>query len=174
LKVVRILLVDDSLAFRRFVREILERRRDFQVVGEASDGFEAVRQATQLKPDLILLDIGIPRLNGIAVARGIRQVVPDTKILFLTMNSDPDVVGAALDTEAKGYVWKMDAASELWLAIEAVLRGQQFLSSGVVGSWNGVHLTFTDSAESASVPLAATISLAVNSNSSAYMHFGSS
>ena len=129
--VVRVLLVDDSFPCRRFVRAILDARRSFQVVGEAAHGFDAVRQATRLKPDLILLDIGLPRLNGLAAASQIQQIVPGTRILFVTMNSDAEVVRAALDTGAKGYVLKVDAANELWPAIEAVLRGKQFVSSGV-------------------------------------------
>lgn len=131
LKPVRILLVDDSAAFQCSVREILERRPDFQAVGEASDGLEAVQQATQLKPD-ILLDIGIPRLNGIAAAGQIRQVVPGTKILFLTLNDDCEVVGSVLSNGANGYVLRIDATCELWPAIEAVLGGKKFVSSGVV------------------------------------------
>jgi DNA-binding NarL/FixJ family response regulator len=80
---------------------------------------------------LILLDIGLPRLNGIEAAKQIRQVAPGTKIVFLTMNGDVDVVRAALDTGAKGYVLKADAASELWPAIEAVLHAKHYVSSSV-------------------------------------------
>ena len=132
LKVVRILLVDDSPPFRSFVRGVFDNRGSFQVIGEASDGLEAVRLVTQLKPDLILLDIGLPKLNGIEAAKQIRQVIPGAKILFLTLNDDPDVAQAALSDGANGYVLKIDAASELWPAVEAVLQGKQFVSSSVV------------------------------------------
>ena len=82
---------------------------------------------------MILLDIGLPNLNGIEAARRIRQVAPGTKILFLTVDSDADMVQAALSSGAQGYVLKADAGSELWPAIEAVLQGKQYVSSGLVG-----------------------------------------
>jgi len=82
---------------------------------------------------LILLDIGLPHLNGIEVAKQIHRASPGTRIIFLTLNSDADVVRAALDTGAKGYLQKADAGSELWPAIEAALRSDQFVSSGLVG-----------------------------------------
>ena len=129
----RVLVVDDSLLFRRFVHRLLEQKQDFQLVGEAPGGPEAVQKAKELQPDLILLDIGLPHLNGIEAAKRIRQVVPGTKILFLTVHSDAEVVRAALSSGAKGYLLKADARSELWPAIEAVLRGDEFVSSGLPG-----------------------------------------
>ena len=103
------------------------------MIAEASDGSEAVQKAEELKPDLILLDIGLPKLNGIEAARRIRQCSPDTKIIFLSQNSDLDVVGTALGTGALGYVRKIDAGGELLLAVDAVLRGKQFVSSSLKG-----------------------------------------
>jgi DNA-binding NarL/FixJ family response regulator len=125
---IRILLVDDYEPFRNFIRLILEVRPEFQVVGEASDGSQAIWKAEKLKPDLILLDIGLPKLNGIEAARQIRQVSPDSDILFLSQNSDADVVQAALSTAARGYVLKARAATELLAAIDAILRGDRFVS----------------------------------------------
>jgi DNA-binding NarL/FixJ family response regulator len=125
----RILVVDDVEVWRHEIRSILE--PEFQVVGEASDGLEAVRKAQQLKPDLILLDLGLPFLNGIEAANRIRQVVPGTKIIVLTQNRDKDIVQTALSTGAHGYVLKTDAASELLPAIKAILRGETFVSSGI-------------------------------------------
>jgi len=102
-----------------------------QVVGEASDGLEAVQKAEELKPDLILLDVGLPTLNGIEASHQISKVVPDSKILFVTQNNDADVARAALGNRARGYVLKVDAKRELLSAVEAVLRGERFVSAGV-------------------------------------------
>ena len=99
-----------------------------QIVGEASDGLEAVRQAEELKPDLILLDIGLPTLNGIEAARQIRSLAPESKIIFLTQESSADVVREALSLGAWGYVVKARAGSDLLPAVEAVLLGKQFIS----------------------------------------------
>src|SRR4030095_8425698 len=96
---------------------------------EVCDGAEAVQQAQELQPDLILLDIGLPTLNGIEAARRIRKVSPTSKILFVTENRSTDIVEEALSTGASGYVVKSNAGSELLPAIEAVLRGKQFVSA---------------------------------------------
>jgi CheY-like chemotaxis protein len=98
---------------------------------EACDGAEAVQQAQELQPDLILLDIGLPTLNGIEAARRIRKVSTMSKILFVSGNRSTDVVEEALSTGASGYVVKSNAGSELLPAIEAVLRGKQFVSAGL-------------------------------------------
>ena len=128
---VRVLLVDDYEPFRRFLACTLRERRGLQIVGEASDGIEAVCRAEELKPDLILLDIGLPSLNGIEVARQIRRLAPESKILFVSQESCSDVVHEALSLGAAGYVMKTMARSELLAAVEAVLEGGQFLGSGL-------------------------------------------
>ena len=97
-------------------------------MGEASDGAEAVRQAEELKPDLILLDIGLPTLNGMAAARQIRKLAPDSKIIFVSQESSPDLVQEALSLGARGYVAKTRAASDLLAAVEEVLEGRPFVS----------------------------------------------
>jgi DNA-binding NarL/FixJ family response regulator len=107
---------------------MLEERLDLRVIAEVPDGLEAVEKAAQLKPDLILLDIGLPTINGIEVARQVQQLSFDSKIVFLSMDNSPDVVEAALSTGAHGYVYKAFAQSDLMPAIEAVLRGKQFVS----------------------------------------------
>jgi FixJ family two-component response regulator len=97
------------------------------------DGSETVQKAEVLKPDLIVLDIGLPKLNGIEAAQRIRELSPDLKIIFLSLYNSPDVVQAALSTGALGYVHKVDAQSELLAAVDAVLRGKQFVSSSLKG-----------------------------------------
>ncbi len=99
-----------------------------QVIGVASDGLEAVQKVEQLQPDLILLDIGLPSLNGIEVARRIRELSPKSKILFVSQESSADVVQGALGTGAQGYVLKIDAGRELLEGVNAVLRREQFVS----------------------------------------------
>ena len=130
---IRVLVVDDFENWRRQVRSLLQARPAWQVIAEASDGSEAVQKAEELKPDLILLDIGLPKLNGIEAARRIRQVSPNSKIIFLSQDSDLDIVRGALSTGAVGYVRKTEARSELLPAMDAVLRGKQFVSRSLEG-----------------------------------------
>jgi DNA-binding NarL/FixJ family response regulator len=108
-------------------------RPEWQVICEASDGLEAVKKHGEVKPDLILLDIGLPKLNGIEAAWRIRQLSPNSKIVFLSMDNSPDVVEVALGAGALGYVCKADPQSDLLPAIEAVLRGERFVSSSIEG-----------------------------------------
>jgi DNA-binding NarL/FixJ family response regulator len=125
---VRILIVEDFAPFRQFVRSTLGGRRDLNVVGEVSDGPEAVQKAVELKPDLILLDIGLPTMSGIKAARQIRELVPESKIVFLSQESSADVVREALSMGAWGYVVKAKAGSQLLAAVDAVISGKQFFS----------------------------------------------
>jgi DNA-binding NarL/FixJ family response regulator len=129
--IVRTLVVDDFEPFRRFVCSTLEERPELQVIGEASDGLEAVQKAKELQPDLICLDIGMPTLNGIEAAHQLSRLVPAAKILIISQNSDAEVIAAALSDGAKGYVLKQDAVQELLPAVESVMRGQRFVSTGV-------------------------------------------
>ena len=134
----RILITDDYTDWRRQVRIVLQARPEWQVISEASDGLEAVGKAQDIKTDIILLDIGLPKLNGIEAARQMRQVSPSSKIIFLSQNNNLDIVRAALGTGALGYVRKIDARRELLPAVDAVLRGEQFISSS-----NGFKFTDT-------------------------------
>ena len=122
-----ILSVDDFEPWRRIVCSRLQERPDLQVVGEASDGLEAVQKAQELQPDLILLDIGLPTLDGIEAARRLRSVLPQSKILFVSQESSDDVVREALSTGARGYVVK-ENASDLLSAVNAALGQVEELS----------------------------------------------
>jgi DNA-binding NarL/FixJ family response regulator len=128
---IRILVVDDYGPWRHFVSTTLQKQPELQVIGEAVDGSEAVQKVQQLKPDMILLDIGLPTLNGIEAARRIREVSPKSRILFVSENRSWDIVEEALRTGAGGYVVKSDAASELVLAVRVVLQGKRFVSTSL-------------------------------------------
>ena len=112
---IRVLVVDDSEPWRRYFSNTLGKQPGLQVIGAVSDGLEAVHRAEEVQPDLILLDIGLPTLNGIEAARRIREVSPASRILFVSENRDSDIAKEALSTGAGGYLVKSDAASELCL-----------------------------------------------------------
>lgn len=130
MRTVTVLVVDDYEPFRRFIRTELADPK-FRIVEEASDGFQAVRDAEELQPDLILLDLGLPQLNGMEAAARITKVAPRSKILFLSQEGSSDVVQAALSVGALGYVHKSRAHGDLLLAIESVLSGRQFVSASL-------------------------------------------
>jgi DNA-binding NarL/FixJ family response regulator len=125
--------VDDFEGWRRIASSIVQKQPGWRVVREASDGLEAIQRAKELNPDLILLDIGLPKLNGIEAARQIRKLAPNSKILFLSANDSLDIAVEALNTGASGYVVKRDAESELISAVEAVIQGKRFISSRLKG-----------------------------------------
>ena len=124
-----------------------------RIVGRASDGLAAVRNAEQLHPDLILLDIGLPSLNGIEAARRIREVSPSSKILFVSENRSVDLVEKALSTGAEGYVVKADARSELLPAIKMVLEGKRFISASLAHFFVVMTLSTTQTVLSWAVTL---------------------
>jgi DNA-binding NarL/FixJ family response regulator len=126
---IRILVVEDFAPFREFIRSTLGERADLQVICEVGNGLEAVQKAEELKPDLILLDIGLPTLNGIEAARQIRKLAPESKIIFLTQESSDDMVEEALSLGAWGYVLKCRAASDLSAVVEAAILGVRFAGS---------------------------------------------
>ena len=123
--------MEDYEPFRRFVCSTLGRRPELEIICEVSDGLEAVHKADELQADLILLDVGLPTLNGIEAARRIRKVSPKSKILFLSQESSADVVQEALSLGALGYVLKSHAGSELLAAVGAVCEGRRFVSAGL-------------------------------------------
>jgi DNA-binding NarL/FixJ family response regulator len=120
----RILVVDDSVRWRHFLVDFLHINPALQVVCEASDGLEAIEKSRDLQPDLILLDIGLPKLNGLEAARQIQEVAPNSKVLFLSENRSPDIVSEALRLGGCGYVVKSDAGRDLLPALEAVLANK--------------------------------------------------
>jgi DNA-binding NarL/FixJ family response regulator len=125
---VRILLVEDFEPFRNLIRILLEGKPHLQIIAEVADGQEAVRQAAELQPTLILLDIGLPSLNGLDVARQVRELSLDSKIIFVSQESSPEFVQEALSLGASGFVTKTRVANDLVPAIQAVLSGGTFVS----------------------------------------------
>ena len=131
MKKLRILIADDHALVRRGARSVLDSRQGWKVVGEAENGREAIRKAIDLKPDVALVDIGMPDLDGIEVARQIRDAVPDTKVLVLTMHESDQMVRRALDAGASGYLLKSDLTDSLRQAVKAVAEGERFLAPKV-------------------------------------------
>ena len=129
---VRVFVVEDYKPFQQFICSELEKRPELLVIGRVADGLEAVQTAEKLQPDLIVLDVGLPSLNGIEVARQIRKLSTKSKILFVSQESSADLVQEALRLGALGYIVKTDAGSELLAAVEAVLQGRQYLSRGLL------------------------------------------
>lgn len=125
-------MVEDFAPFREFICGTIGAHPDLQVVGEVSDGQQALHEAEILQPDLILLDVRLPTLNGIDAARHIRRLAPKSKIIFLTQESAVEVVQEALNLGACGYVLKSRAETDLEAAIETVLKGKNFISHGLL------------------------------------------
>ena len=121
---IRIFIVDDCEPWRRAICSVLQQYSELEVICESSDGLDAVAKSAALQPDLILLDIGLPNLNGLEAARRIREVSPCSRILFLTSHNDPELVQEALRLGASGFVVKSDAASDLLPAVRAAIRDQ--------------------------------------------------
>lgn len=131
MSVVSVLVVDPFEPWRRFVVLILKDNPTLQIIGVASDGLQTVQKAVELQPDLIVMDISLPKLNGIDTARQIRAVAPKCKILFLSRDSDPEMARTALRQGARGYVLKEDLVRDLAAAVERVIQGKQFVSHGL-------------------------------------------
>jgi len=130
-KKLRILVADDHGLVRRGARALLQSRRGWRVVGEAANGRAAVEEAIELKPDVAVVDIGMPELDGVEVTRQIREAVPNTKVLVLTMHESDQVVRQALDAGASGYLLKSDLTECLLKAVKAVSEGKRFLTPKV-------------------------------------------
>jgi DNA-binding NarL/FixJ family response regulator len=134
-KPTRILLVDDHAILVESLKKLLE--DEYDIVGSAGDGRSMIEMAVELKPDVVLLDLTLPVLNGLEAARRLKKKVPEVAIIFLTMNEDRELAAEALRIGAAGYVLKKSAASEVRLAIRAALKGQTFVTSSVdPGHWS--------------------------------------
>lgn len=123
--------MDDSQPWRCAVCLLLKQNLDLALICECSDGLEAVRKSEDLQPDLVLLDIGLPNLNGLEAARQVRKVSPGSRILFLTSYDDPEYLQEALRIGALGFIVKSNAASDLLPAVRAVMNDERFFGSGV-------------------------------------------
>ena len=124
----RILVVDDFVPWQHLVLRLLESETDLQIISTAVDGSEAVQKAEELQPDLILMDLSLPGMNGIEATRQIGMVSPGSKVLFLTHHSETDIIRATFDAGASGYVLKSDYSADLIPAVRAVLLDQKFVS----------------------------------------------
>jgi DNA-binding NarL/FixJ family response regulator len=123
---IRILLVDDHPIVRQGLRTLLEGRPGWEIVGEAADGLEALDKASSLQPDVVVLDVTMPKMNGLEACRLIRQKGSALEILFVTQHDSPQMMREALDAGARGYVVKSNAARDLLEAVEAVSQHREF------------------------------------------------
>jgi DNA-binding NarL/FixJ family response regulator len=123
---IRILVVDDHPIVRQGLKTLLEGHSDWQVIGEASDGAEAIEKAKDLSPDVMVLDVTMPRMNGLEACRLLRRQSPGLEILFVTQHDSPQMMREALDAGARGYVVKSNAARDLLAAVEAVSQHRVF------------------------------------------------
>jgi two-component system response regulator NreC len=139
----RVLLADDHQIFRQGLKGLLE-KSGHRVVGEASDGHEAIKLARSLTPDIAVLDLSMPLLNGLDAAHEIRRAAPDIKVILLTMHTDKSYVLQALKAGAKGYVLKTQASEDLLRAIQEINTGEVYLSPGVAASVVDAFLGKTD------------------------------
>jgi len=125
---VRILVVDDHEIVRRRLSSLLQKRAEFSVISEGSDGFQAVQKSKDLQPDVVVLDISMPGMSGLEAAPQIRRVAPDAEILFVSQHDTLSMVREAFSTGARGYVLKSDAGTDLVNAVLAVSQQKEFLS----------------------------------------------
>jgi DNA-binding NarL/FixJ family response regulator len=129
--VLKILIADDHEIVRQGLRSMLEAQRDCQVVGEAADGRQAVALTKELNPEVVILDIGMPTLNGLEATRQILKMRPQTKVLILTMHESDSVIREVLDAGARGYILKTDAGRDLVTAVDSLRRNKTFFTSRV-------------------------------------------
>jgi DNA-binding NarL/FixJ family response regulator len=133
---VRILVVDDHPIVRHGLRTLLGGRPEWEIVDEAEDGIEAVEKADRLKPDVVVLDVSMPRMDGLEACRRIRKSVPKSEVLIVTQHDSPQMMREALSAGARGYIVKCDAARDLLAALEALSQHRPFIAPnrGQVGA----------------------------------------
>ncbi|KLU64714.1 oxygen regulatory protein NreC [Desulfosporosinus acididurans] len=134
METIRLLLVDDHTIFRAGIRVLLEMQPDFKVIGEAEEGEKALSLVRELQPEVVLMDIAMPGVDGLSAARRIKETAPMTKIILLTQHENKEYLQPALKIGAEGYVLKRAAADELVMAIRAVHQGKSFLDSNVTST----------------------------------------
>jgi DNA-binding NarL/FixJ family response regulator len=128
---IKLLIVDDHPVFRRGLREIIEENPRFRIVGDAADGETALRQMTDLKPDIVIMDIDLPRLNGLEAIRVLQRTKSSVTVMVLTMYKEEDMFNAAMDLGVKAYVLKENASDDVLTALEKVSLGQTFVSPSI-------------------------------------------
>ncbi len=144
---VRVIVADDHHLVRQGIRMLLEKADDIEVIGEAEDGLEAVELAERLTPDVVVMDVSMPRLNGVQATELIRARLPATQVVVLSMHSDETTVRQALRRGAKAYVLKRSVGEELLLAVRAASRGETYLSPPIAGSILRDYLTRSDGSD---------------------------
>jgi two-component system response regulator NreC len=127
----RIVIAEDYTILREGLRSLLSSHPDFEIVGEAEDGQEAIRNVDRLKPDLALMDLSMPRMNGMDAIKEIKKRSPQTKVLVLTIHKTEEYIHAALQAGADGYILKDSTHAELGLAIKNILEGKRYISPGI-------------------------------------------
>jgi DNA-binding NarL/FixJ family response regulator len=147
----RVLIADDHGIVRSGIRLLLDNQPDMEVVAEASDGVEAIDEALSSRPDLCILDVGMPRMTGLQATREIRSHLPDARVLILSMHDDENYLFEALHAGASGYVLKREADQDLVNAIRAVARGEAFLTNAAERSI--IRRWMDDGADGPAVPL---------------------
>jgi DNA-binding NarL/FixJ family response regulator len=130
----RILFADDHELVRRGLKVLLESHPGWKVVGEAANGAELVELAVKLRPEIVILDITMPEMDGLEAARRLHQILPKTELLLLTVHDSENMVQRALEVGVRGYVLKSDAGRDLFAAVEAIRQHKVYLSSGVTGA----------------------------------------
>lgn len=133
MSIAKILIVDDFRHWHDFLLEVLESEKDFNIIGFASNGEDAVKKAAELEPDIILMDVSMPRMNGFEASNSIRSVSPNSRIVFVSEHRGPELIQTAFDVGGSGYVLKSDINIDLIPGMRAVLEGRQFVSGSLTG-----------------------------------------